>query len=286
MGDRILVTGATGKVGRELVRLLLGRGETVRAATRSPAAARMAFGSDVEVVEMDYESTPTYDAAVEWVDRLFLMPPPFDPHAFETIRPFLDWAITAGVGKVVLLSAMDVENLPQLALHKLERHLATIGTAHVILRPNLFMQNFSAGFLLDGIRRRGLIELCAGEGRVSFVDGRDVAAVASIALCDGRYDGMAFTLTGVESLDLHATAAVLSNAAARQIQYVPVEETRVREILTAQHWPARQTEVAVELFRAVREGRREALHPDAREILGRAPTSLAAFATENAHVWR
>ncbi len=285
MADRVLVTGATGKVGRELVRHLLEAGEVVRAATRFPSVARKAFGPDVEIVEMDYDVTETWDAALQWVDRLFLMPPPFEPDAYETIHPFLDWAVTGSVDKVVLLSAMDVENLPELPLHRLENHLAGLGVAHVLLRPNLYMQNFTSGFLLDGIRRESAILLPAGASRVSFVDGRDVAAVACAALREGRHDGQAYTLTGADALDLHDVALAIRAATGREIRYEAIADERLREILTAEHWPVRRIAVAVALFRAVRNGTRAAVHEDLQNLLGRPPTRFAAFATDQKTSW-
>jgi uncharacterized protein YbjT (DUF2867 family) len=286
MADRILVTGATGTVGHELVRRLRERGETVRAASRFPTAARDAFGEDVEIVEMDYDATDTWDAALQFVDRLFLMPPAFDPHAYATIRPFLDWAVSAGTRKVVLLSGMDVQNVPDLALHRLERHLPDLDIPYVILRPNLYMQNVSAGFLLDGIRQRGILELCAGEGEVSFVDERDVAAVAALTLCGAAHDGHALTLTGAEALDFHAVARVLSAAAGRPIRYADADEARMREILAEHRFAEGQADIALELFRSVRAGRRAAVHPDLSDALHRSPTSFTSFTVEHARVWR
>jgi len=281
MAERILVTGATGKVGRELVTRLLQTGHSVRAATRNPAAAHQAFSTDVEVVEMDYEATATWDAAVHWVDRVFLMPPPLDPHAWSTIRPFLDWAVTTGVSKVVLLSAMDIENVPDSPLLRVERHLPGLGVSWAILRPNLYMQNLSSGWLRDGARR-GEIELCVGDGRVSLVDSRDVSAVAALALDGDALDGTVSVLTGPEPLSLDAVARTLSDVAGHPIRYVPVPEERVRETLAARRMRPGSIDTALALYRSVREGRREAVHPDLHELLGRPPTQFPAFAAEHA----
>ncbi|MCA1790215.1 MAG: NAD(P)H-binding protein [Thioalkalivibrio sp.] len=108
MSDRILVTGATGIVGSELVSLLIGQGMEVKAGTRSPDRARNLFDTGVEIVELDYRQPATFDAAVEWADRVFLQPPPFDADAYETLAPLLDWAVQAGAGHVGTLSAMGM----------------------------------------------------------------------------------------------------------------------------------------------------------------------------------
>jgi len=281
MADRILVTGATGKVGRELVTRLLEQGHSVRAATRNPVAAREAFHADVEIVEMDFEATATWDAAVQWVDRIFLMPPPFDPDAWSSIGSFLDWAVTMSVSKVVFLSAMDIENVPDSPLLQVERHLPGLGVAWVILRPNLFMQNLSSGWLRDGVRQ-GEIELCVGEARVSLVDSRDVSAVAALALGSDTLDGTTSVLTGPEPLSLEAVSRTLSDVAGHDIRYVPVAENRVREILAARRMRPPSIDTALSLYRSVRDGRREAVHPDLRELLGRPPTQFSTFAADYA----
>jgi uncharacterized protein YbjT (DUF2867 family) len=284
MADRILVTGATGKVGRELVTRLREGGRSVRAATRNPAAARDAFPPEVEVVEMDYEATATWDAAVQWVDRIFLMPPPFDPHAWASIGPFLDWAVSMNVSKVVLLSAMDIENVPDSPLRRVEEHLPRLGVQWAILRPNLYMQNLSSGWLRDGVRQ-GEIELCVGDGRVSLVDSRDVSAVAALALAGDSLDGTVSVLTGPEPLSLAAVARMLSDVAPHPVRYVPVPEERVREVLAARRMRPGSIDTALALYRSVREGHREAVHPDLRDLLGRPPTQFRTFAAEHSAVW-
>lgn len=286
MEERILVTGATGKVGRELVRSLRADGRLVRAATRDPDHAAELFGNDVETVELDFMSTVTYDAAVQWVERIFLMPPPFDPDAFDTLAPFLDWAVASGTTKVVLLSAMDADAVPELALRRLEMHLESLDIAWTILRPNLYMQNFTSGFLLDHIREHATFELSAGDAGVSFVDVRDVAAAAAAAIETGAFDGQVHTLTGPDTLDFETIAAMLSEAAASTIGYRPVSNQRMRDILRAAHWPERQVAVGVGLFESVRNGRRAPVHDDIATVAGRAPTPFEAFARENASTWR
>lgn len=286
MSERILVTGATGKLGREIVRILHENGETVRAATRFPTEAASLFDDACEVVEMDYDSTETWDNAVQWVDRLFLMPPPFDPHAFETLAPFLDWAVASGVARVVLLSAMGVNRAPDLALHRLEQHLAGLGVSDTALRPNLYMQNLSSGLVLDSIRQEGRIEVCAPTGRVSFVDAADVARVAARALTQNAFDGITVTLTGAEAVGFEEIADRISAVAGRSITFDAVTPERMREILIAAHWPAASADVAVAMFESIERGEREPVTHDLPELLGHQPRSLDDFVTSNAAVWR
>ncbi|MGH7481771.1 MAG: SDR family oxidoreductase [Longimicrobiales bacterium] len=286
MAEKILVTGATGKVGRELVRRLVERRVEVKAATRQPERATGAFNRSVELVELDYVRTETYDAAVQWADRIFLTPPPFDPRADEDLVPFLDWAVSAGTQHLVLLSAMGADRLERLALRKVEKRVQRTGADWTILRPNWYMQNFESGFIAEEIERDGAFTLSAGAGEVSFVDVRDVADIATATLTSDDHLGRAYTLTGPEALDHGGAAALLSASSGREIRYVAISDDAMRERLGAEGWPDDQVEVLVGLLRSIREGERAAISPDVERVLGRPPRAFAAYAREQAKAWR
>jgi uncharacterized protein YbjT (DUF2867 family) len=235
---------------------------------------------------MDYQSTETWDNAVQWVDRLFLMPPPFDPHAFDTLSPFLDWAVSAGTGKVVLLSAMAIDREPDLALIRLERHLRELDIAATSLRPNLYMQNLSAGFIADSINDLDEIEVSAGNGRVSFVDAADVAAVAAAALTGDSLDGATITLTGDEAFGFADVASRIADAAGRTVDYRPADHTRMREILRAANISNAAAAIALELFDSIQRGEREPVDTALADITGRPPTRLDDFIARSAAAWR
>jgi uncharacterized protein YbjT (DUF2867 family) len=281
--EKILVTGATGKVGRELVPLLLEAGCEVRAGTRSPERARELLGPHAEILELDYNWADTYDAALTWSDRVFLVPPAFSPDAFGAMAPFADWAVGAKVRHIVLLSAMAVPS--GVALERVERHLESQDVGLTILRPNLYMQNFHPGFLSGEIRDRGLIRLPAGEGKLSAVDVRDVAEVAARCLTTQDHVGSILTLTGGESLTLHEIGQVLSRAAGRTIRYESVPDEEFRKLLEERDWRPAEVDVILGLFRSIRDGERAVMHPDVEEVLGRPPRTLEAYAREAASAW-
>lgn len=286
MAEKILVTGATGKVGRELVKLLLADGVEVKAATRSPELAANLFGPGAEVVELDYDVTATWDEAVQWADRVFLVPPPFDPRGDERLVPFLDWAVQSGARHVVLLSAMGIEARERLALRRTEQRVEQTGVEWTFLRPNIYMQNFARGFVARGIRDDGLIRLPVSDAPVSFVDGRDVAAVAARVLDGDAHFGRSYTLTGPEALDHDQVADAISRAAGREIRYEAISAAEMREILNQEGWPAEQADTFAGLLAAIREGRRSDVTGDVEAITGSAPTPFARFAAENADAWR
>jgi uncharacterized protein YbjT (DUF2867 family) len=286
MSERVLVTGATGKVGLEVVRRLLEAGRDVQAATRSPNRAREIL--DAEVVEFDFDRAETYDGPIQWADRIFVVPPPFDPRAYATLSSFLDWAVQAGCDHVVVLTAMGVELREDLALRRVERLVEATGAAHTFLRPNVYMQNFHPGFLGREIREESRFHLPTEASRVSVVDARDVAAVAAHVLTSdaGEHDGRGYTLTGPEALDHEEIARILSEAVGREILYVPEEDASMAERLAELGWPREQVDVVLDFFRSIRDGVRAAVTPDVRNLLGRPAISFRDFAGSHADAWR
>lgn len=286
MTETILVTGGTGKVGREVVRGLVGREDvSVRAGTRDPEHTAFLGGLDAETVELDFYRTETFDGAVDGVDRIFLQAPPADPDAYRTLIPFLDWAVQAGADRIVNLSAMGVEELEELAIRKVERHLEGLGVDYTLLRPNWFMQNYHPGFLSRPIREEGRLPLPFGDARVSMVDDRDVAAVAVAALTDEGHTGRTYTLTGPEALTQDEAAEILSDVAGREITYDAVSDDAMREVLREGGWRHRQAEVMLGLFRAIRNGDRSRVTPDVEEVLGRPPVDFRSYAEDHAEAW-
>lgn len=285
MSNTILVIGATGNVGRPLVELLAGRGRPVRAATRHPETYDAAPG--VEAVAFDYARPETWTAALDGVGRLFLLAQGAGHEPDHAMIPFLDQAQAAGVGYVVLMTAMgmDTPAMAERGLRKVEVHLIASGVAYTILRPNWFFQNFT-GFMGDMIRQQGGLYLPTGHTRSSFIDTRDIAAVAAAALTEDGHDGKAYTLTGSETLGYAEAVAVLSDVAGRAIPYVAITEDDARKALTGAGWPPAEIAIMLFLYNGVRAGWYTAVSPDVSTVLGRPPITLRQFAEAHADAWR
>lgn len=285
--NKILVVGSTGKVGRALIEELARAGEQVRAATRNPA--KMNASDNVEPVLFDYADPATFATALEGSNRVFLMAPqePSDIAPDEFMLPFLE-AAAQGKRKVVLMSSLSAEFDASFEepLRQVELALKRSGLPFVILQPNWFMDNFHT-LWLPPIKEAGVMPLPAADSRCSFVDSRDVAASAAAALRTDRLNGRALALTGPESLTHGEVAAVLSKAAGREIQYVPVDDASFTKSMVDAGLPGDYANYVTGLFHWTRAEKIAAETSSAvEELTGRAPRSLAQYAQDHASAWK
>ncbi len=279
MSGKILVLGASGRVGGRLSTLLSGRGEQVRAATRRPSLMQG------EAVELDLERPETFAPALEGVDRAFLIARPGDEQADAVAIPLIEEMRRADVRRVVNLTAMGVERMEGSALRRIELALEASGIAFTHLRPNWFMQVFASPPLLPGILATGAIHLPAGDARISYIDARDIAEVAAAALMDPGHENRAYTLTGPEALDHHEVARAIGSASGRPVRYVPITEEAAREALAGSGLPPVNVERLVGFYRLVRQGLCAPVTEAVPEILGRPALSIERFASDHSRAW-
>ncbi|MEN6497751.1 MAG: SDR family oxidoreductase [Thermoguttaceae bacterium] len=286
MAGPILIIGATGTVGSELVAQLRGKGESVCGATRKPAeAARRSSPAD-EYVEFDLERPETFVQALQGIDRVFLMARPGDDHADRVALPLIDEMKRQGVRHVVDLSAIGVEKREEMALRKVEQYLERSGMEFTHLRPNWFMQVFTGGPLLAGIRAAAAIQIPAADARISYVDVRDIVAMAAAALTEPGHAGKAYTITGPQALHHQEIAEQISGATGKAVRYVPISEETARKALQSAGFPPERVERLIGFYQFVRAGFCEPVSPDTETVLGRQPISFERFANDYASSWR
>jgi uncharacterized protein YbjT (DUF2867 family) len=285
MSDKTLVIGATSNVGRYLVKLLADKGERVRAATR--ALDKYPRLDNVEPVSFDYDKRETFAPVLDGVNRAFITVRGAEPNPDVLVNPFIDKAKEAGVGHIVLMTAMGIDQAPDEAgYRKLELYLMNAGVDYTILRPNWFMQNFNPGIFLQSIQRDGGVFIPAGDGTSSMIDTRDIAAVAAVALAEEEHKGKGYTLTGSQALGYAEAVAVISEVAGREIKYVAISEKDFQAALEQMGMSSEQVEMMSYLYHAVRQGWTAPIAPTVPEILGREPITFEQFARENAGAWK
>jgi len=264
-----------------VVAALLTAGQEVRAGVRDPGAADLPPGA--EAVRLDFDDPSTAGPAVAGVDRVFLMRPPAIGDVQTCLGPLVDAARRASVRRVVVLSVMGVN--PALPHWRMERMVRTAGLSMTALRPSYFSQNLISAFGAD-IRDRSQLRLASGNGRLSFVDTRDVAAVASAVLTDpDAHAARPLTLTGPEALTFGDAAALLTAELGRSVTYVPQRLLRRRRDLLAQGRDPAYVRVQLVIDVTTRLGLARGVTGEIARVLGRPATTLAEFVHDHRAVW-
>lgn len=279
----VLVTGATGNVGREVVRALLARGIAVRAATRAVPSATEGGAGTVSTVRLDFADPTTFDAA-DGVRAVFLVRPPAISDTKHTLVPFIDEARRRGVEQIVFLSVAGAAHNILVPHHAVERHLAP-SRGWTILRPGFFAQNLEDAYRRD-IVEDARIYVPAGRGRVAFVDVRDIADLAAMILeSPAMHDRKAYTLTGSEAIGFAETAAQLSEAIGRIVRYEPASIVGYLAHLRRRGAPWAQAGVQTVLHVGLRFGQAERVDPTLAQLLGRAPHTMRQYIRDRCAVW-
>lgn len=288
MTNQHLVIGATGEVGGQVVKGLLSRGQGVRAATRHPVAVGPR-GPDgpgaLEHLAFDFERPETFPPALDGVDRVFLIARPGDDQPERVAMPLIDEMLRRGVRYVVNLTSMGTDLHEDFGLRRVERYLEASGLDFTHLRPNWFMQVFSGGPLHAAIRGTGAFHLPVGDARISYIDLRDIAAVAVTALTEPGHAGKAYTLTGGASLHHDDVARMLTEAVGCPIGYVDITEEQARSALESAGLSAERAERLIGFYRLVREGMCAPVSGDVEAVLGREPIPFRRFATDHVAAW-
>jgi uncharacterized protein YbjT (DUF2867 family) len=283
----ILVTGATGTIGSQVVSALKGKGDvTVRAAVRGAAKAESLKGGNVTPVDFEFTKPEQMQKAVEGVERLFLVTP-FSQDQVDLGARLIDFAKAAGVKHIVKLSAMGADFEPGIQLGRwhrtLERYIAGSGLTYTFLRPNNFMENFVNFY---GPAKDGNIYLPWGQGACSFIAGADIAAVAAAALTSGGHENKAYTLTGPEAFTIAQAAATIGEVTGRKLQFVDVPEQAAHKAMLDAGMPAWMVDAMMELHGINKAGYATQVTDAVQKVTGHAPTSFAQFAQQNAARWK
>ena len=280
----ILVTGATGNNGTEIVKRLAAMADVqVRAMVRNRERAGAIALPQVEVVEGDFDRPATLLSALAGVERAFLLTPSSERAESQQIA-FIDAARQSGVAHVVKLSQFEADvNAPDRfrRYHAVvEEALQASGLAYTILRPNLYMQgllNFRST-----IATQNAFYAAAGDAKVSAVDVRDIAEVAVAALTEAGHEGKIYELTGPQALTHAEMAEGLSEALGRRVAFVDIPPEAMREALLGVGLPVWQADGLVEDYAHYRRGEAAAVTSGVRDAIGKAPRSFDEFARDYA----
>jgi uncharacterized protein YbjT (DUF2867 family) len=282
----ILITGATGTVGSEVIKQLATQSVLVRAVTRDLRKAQEGAHTHIEFVQGDFDDHETMRRACAGVERAFLLTNSTD-RAEEQQVAFTRVAQQSGVRHIVKLSQLHADpNAPQRFLRYhgvVEEAIQASGLTFTFLRPNLYMQgllNFR-----QSIREKSSFFAAAGDARISIVDVRDLADVAVAALTRSGHDNKVYSLTGPAALTFADMAQQIAEVVGRPVAFVDVPAEAMRGALLDLGFPTWQADGLLEEFAMYRRAEAAAVEPGVREALGRPPRSFDEFARAYAQMF-
>lgn len=282
----IVLTGPTGNVGAELVRLLSSDEDAPphRIAAHDPDRLRARLGAQVPATAFDYDDPRTWPDVLEGATTLFLLFPLPSPRTARTrMIPFIDAAVAAGVRHIVYVSVPGADASRIVPHNRVEAHIRASGADHTILRCGFFMQNLCRSVSTHGVDivERGELFIPAGEGRTTFLDSRDAAAVARLVLTDpAPHRGRTYTLTGPRTLDMDQVAATVSRALERPVRYTRPGLPRFAARLLGRGVSWDTVGFMAIVYTLTRLGRNDTLTTTLPELLGRPATDMERWARD------
>ena len=281
---RIAIAGATGRVGSTLISLLASEPVDVVALTRNPDAANLP--PVVSAARVDFDEQRTLVDALQGIDRLFVSHGT-SLQQVENEIALIDAAVASGVRHIVKLSSFGPPTrLNPMAWHmQIEAHLASQPVASTVLRPSAFSDVLkrSAAYIASDSWAGA-----AGNGRVNFIDTRDVARVARVALLERvePESQRVYHLTGPRAMTMHEIADELSRLLGRKVIYGERTLEQKRDVLLAEGLPAFVADLLVGLDQAFRDSAMSETTTTVQEVTGEAPLPLTSWLAENAAIFQ
>jgi uncharacterized protein YbjT (DUF2867 family) len=290
--ESILVTGASGNIGSEIVNQLLGVAPAVsiKAAVHSRQnVKKVKDGDRVKVIPIDYNESDTLRQALKDVDKLFLLTPDV-PNAAHLASNAVTEAKKAGIRHIVKQSVMGADLEADVGTMRLHRQVEDIieqsGIPFTFLRPNEFMQNF-INFHSPSIKGNNAFYIPLEDAKVSLVDVRDIAAVAVKSLTDeDLHKNKTYLITGPEALSYHQVAEILSNRIGRKINYVNISDEEARAAMKEIGMSDCLINTVSELSDYFRKGKASEISSAVEEVTGNKPISFSQFANDYVDAFR
>jgi uncharacterized protein YbjT (DUF2867 family) len=274
MQQKILVAGATGTVGSQLVRQLAQAGHQVRALTRNPAKAN--FAANVEVVAGNLAAPETLAPALEGVTSLHLIN--FDGGSYgllETGPEIVELARQAGVQRVTVLQGGEKGSV--------ELAVEASDLCWTLIQPVEFMANMLEW--AGAIRSEGVVAAAFGSRLTAIVHEADIAAVAAAALTEEGHCGKMYTITGPQALTPPQMVGMIGDAIGRQLRFVELSEEQARK----QWREAGYSDEVIAFFVWVHGNTPPVGYtvvPTVEQVTGRPPRTFAQWAREHAGAFR
>lgn len=288
MANKILVTGATGRTGSELIKALQSAGADIRAMDRDPEKIAALSEQGIESVVGDLEKPETIEQAMEGIDKAFLLSIE-DPRLGELHGNFAKAAQQAGVKHLVRMSIL-VAMMPDSPLvigkwhREADQAVMESGVPYTILQPAYFMQNILRS--ADMIKAKDVLPGGMGDGKVGVIDLRDIAATAAAVLTNEGHEGKTYVLTGPEALSMADMAVKLSAVLGREITYMNMQPEEAKAGMTKMGMPDEIADAWVAVGQMISMGKADMVTDAVKEVTGQVPRSFDQFAQDFAGMFK
>jgi len=282
----ILITGASGTVGKAVLQEVSRKQSKSRAMFRSKEEAAK-VPSGCQPVLADFSDKPSLRKALDGVTAVFLVCAPI-PQLVALESNVLDVCMETGVHHVVLNSALGAGDFPKSfpSWHrKVEDKLKSTGISFTILRPNGFLQNIVA-YNAPSIRAQGAFYASMSDAQVSYLDVGDIAAAAAKALHAGAHAGKTYELHGPEAISNRELAKRISRIAGRTVNYVDIPESAQREAMLGLGMPEWQVTALLDLQQYYKLGGGAKTDSLLKSLIERDPVTLDQYLSANAREFR
>lgn len=283
---KIMVTGALGNVGGYVAKYAILNGQQVKVASRDLIALETRYGGKAESIYFDFTDRSTFEAALDGVDRVFIMRPPHLGKP-EDLKPFVEALKTKSeIELICFLSLIGVENNPVPPHHKIEKYIEQAGLPYCHIRPSFFMQNIS-GIHAFEIKHFDRIVVPVKNALTSFIDAEDIGELTAKVLSEPkRHQNRGYSITGPEAIDYWHVEKILSEELGRRISYA-----NPRPSLAKKYWievrglEKEYANVMGMLYMMTRLGTAKKVNSTFEEIMKKRPQSFRQFVKKNLNSW-
>ena len=277
----ILVIGGTGNIGSEVVRLLVEKGADFKVLARDKTKAAESLPAGVEIVEGDLQQPETIDAVMQSVDKMFLVTP-LHLEQVSMKSTAIQAAKRAGVNHIVMSTGIGAGSDAGVEIGRWhgvnQDEVMATGIAFTFLQPGFFMQNIL--MFADSIRANGEFYLPLGDSKVSFVDARDIAAVAVTALTEKGHENQTYPITGGQALGCNELASILSEVTGKGVRYVDVPLDAAKQGMMGAGLPEKLADMMNELYALGPDGHLAYIMDTVEKVSGRPPRTFRQFAED------
>lgn len=284
--SNILVTGASGNVGKYVAKHLIMSGASVTVAGTRIDNLEKTFSNTAKIVKLDFTDKSTFSKALENVDRIFIMRPPHLGKA-EDLYPFIDFLKERKEIKMItFLSLIGIEHNPIPPHYKIEKYIENTKIPYCHIRPSFFMQNISEIHSFE-IKKFNKIIIPVKKALTSFIDAEDIGELIAKVLSEPKkHTDTSYSLTGPEALDYYEVAEILSKKLGRKIKYGnPSPKLAKNYWIKIRGLDKNYSKVMSMLYLMTRLGTAKKVTSTFEKIMGKKPTSFTKFVEKNIRAW-